>query len=95
MDHGFEIKKVKALFSKNSYEPVSCNQGHDFQMDGREWRERDGGRRRNTWTVAPWPDLGGGSGFDILGHHRAQEDYAEQEKLKASSMEGSEGAAMA
>ena len=41
--------------------------------------------------AAPWLDLIGGVGFDVLGHHMAQEYYGEQEKLEASSMEGSEG----
>ena len=45
--------------------------------------------------VAPWPDLTGGVGFNVPSHHRAREDYGEQEKLEVSSMEGSEGAAMA
>ena len=41
------------------------------------------------------PELAGGVGFNVPDHHRAQEDYGEQEKLEASSMEGSEGATMA
>ena len=46
-------------------------------------------------TMAPWSDLAGGVGFDVPGHHRAREDYGEQDKLEASSMEGSEEAATA
>ena len=42
--------------------------------------------------VAPWPNLIGSVDFDVPGHHRAREDYGEQDKLEASSMEGSEGA---
>ena len=45
--------------------------------------------------MAPWPDLTGGVGFNVPGHHRAREDYREQEKLKASSMDGSGEAATA
>ena len=45
--------------------------------------------------MAPWLNLAGDVVFNIPGHHRAREYYGEQEKLEASSMEGSEGAAMA
>ena len=45
--------------------------------------------RNSTWTAAPLPDLAGDVGFDAPGHHRAREDYGEQEKLEASSMDGS------
>ena len=34
MDRGFEIRKVKGLFSKISYEPVPSNQSHR-SPDGR------------------------------------------------------------
>ena len=54
----------------------------------------DGGHRHSTWIVAPWLDLTGGIGFDVPGHHWARVDYG-QDKLEASSMEGSEGAATA
>ena len=39
--------------------------------------------------------LAGGTSFDVPGHHRAREDHGKQEKLEASSMDGSEGATMA
>ena len=45
--------------------------------------------------AVPWPDLTGGIGFDVLGHHWTREDHGKQEKLEASSMEGSEGATTA
>ena len=38
--------------------------------------------------------LAGGTSFDVPGHHRAREDHGKQEKLEASSMEGSKGAMM-
>ena len=51
--------------------------------------------RHSTWMAVPWPDLADGIGFDVPGHHRAQEVYGEQEKLEASSMDGSGEAATA
>jgi hypothetical protein len=40
-------------------------------------------------AAAPWPDLASDVGFDAPGYHRAREDYGEQEKLDAISMDGS------
>ena len=39
--------------------------------------------------------LAGGTSFDVPGHHRGREDHGKQEKLEASSMEGSKGATTA
>jgi hypothetical protein len=46
-------------------------------------------------TAALWPDLAGNIGFDAPGYHRAREDFGEQEKLEASSMDGSREAVTA
>jgi len=58
-------------------------------------KRRDGRSATGPSAVMPWPDLAGGVSFNVPGHHRAWEDHRKQEKLEASSMDGSEGATMA
>ena len=55
-------------------------------------------RLATSLAAAPWTaarKLASGTGFNVPNHHRAREDHGKQEKLEASSMEGSEGATMA